>query len=49
MPLVRAVWVGPLKACRSTSETPIPFTPALIALFIALTISETLLVCEPVH
>ena len=38
-----------VERVRSTSETAIPLTPALTALLSALTISETLLVCEPVH
>src|SRR5437764_15217952 len=45
----RALSVGPLNAWRSIRATAIPSTPALIALFIAFTISPTLLVCEPVH
>src|SRR5215211_1287389 len=49
MLLARASFVGVLNAVRSTSETAMPSTPAVIALFIALTISLTLLDCEPVH
>src|SRR3954471_1527686 len=49
MSAASALSVGALNAFRSTRETAIPSAWAVIALFIALTISLTLLVSEPVH
>src|SRR3954471_13420458 len=49
MPASSALFVGPLNALVSTSATAMPSALELIALFIALTISRTLLLSEPVH
>ena len=49
MPAASAFWTGALNAAGSISVVAIPSTPPLTALLIALTISDTLLVAEPVH
>ena len=49
MPADSAAFTGSLNAVGSMIETAIPSALAAMAAFIALTISETLLVAEPVH
>src|SRR3954447_6611975 len=49
MPASVAFLIGSLNAFRSMSATAMPSTFAEIAEFIALTISVTLLFCDPVH
>ncbi len=44
-----AASVGALNARLSIRHTPMPLAPPVIAVFIALTISETLEFSEPVH
>ena len=49
MPAASAFSVGSLNAFRSTRQTAMPSTLPAIAVFIALTISPTSAVFEPVH
>ena len=49
MPAASAFSVGSLNAFRSTRQTAMPSTLPAIAVFIALTISPTSAVLEPVH
>ena len=49
MPASSAFSVGPLNALVSTSGTAIPSTLPEMAVFIALTISPTSAVFDPVH
>src|SRR5579872_6798013 len=49
MPLARARLTGSLKACGSMIATAMPSTLAAMAVFIAFTISATLLLTDPVH
>ena len=49
MSLLSAFWTGALNAVGSMSDTAIPSTSAVIALFTAFTISLMLLDAEPVH
>src|SRR5919198_2090657 len=44
-----AASVGALNADLSTRQTPMPFAPLVMAVFIALTISLTFEFSEPVH
>src|ERR1700742_4222442 len=44
-----AASVGALNAFSSTSATPMPFAPPVMAVFMALTISFTFEFSEPVH
>src|SRR6185437_4802852 len=49
MPASSALLTGSLKASLSTTATAIPLAFALIAVFMALTISATIEFCDPVH
>src|SRR5437016_8784773 len=49
MPAASADFVGPTNADASVSASAIPAAPALIAVSMALTISETTPVCDPVQ